>query len=105
MEKQQRLIDADALVKTFESMGLGEHGLIERVFADGVYAVIENAPTIDAVPVVRCKECRFRGNPMNCPMCHEEDYYDEDYGFDDIVRDKTIDEGYCQKGEREDENE
>ena len=66
---------------------------------------INEAPTIDAVPVVRCKECRFRGNPLNCPMCHEEDYYDEDDGFDYIVRDETTDEGYCQKREREDDNE
>lgn len=46
-----RPIDADALVKKFENMGLGENGLIERIFADGVFAVIENAPTIEAKPV------------------------------------------------------
>lgn len=46
-----RLIDADALIKKFENMGLGEHGLVERIFADGVYAVIENAPTIEAETV------------------------------------------------------
>lgn len=45
-----RPIDADALVKTFENMGLGENGLIERIFADGVFAVIENAPTIGLEP-------------------------------------------------------
>lgn len=46
-----RPIDGDALVKKFENMGLGENGLIERIFADGVFAVIENAPTIEAEPV------------------------------------------------------
>lgn len=52
-----RLIDADALEKKFKEMGLGEHSLVERLFADGVFAIIENAPTVDAVPVVRCKDC------------------------------------------------
>ena len=51
-----RLIDADALKAEFVRLGLGEHSLIERVFADGVYAVIENAPTIDAVPVAQLRE-------------------------------------------------
>lgn len=47
-----RLIDANALIKGFEDAGLGDHSLIESVLAAGVYAGIENAPTIDAVPVV-----------------------------------------------------
>ena len=50
-EKQSDLISREALAKEFERFGLGEHSLIERFFADGVYAVIENAPAVDAVPV------------------------------------------------------
>ena len=50
-------------------------------FSDGVYHAIEllnNAPTIDAVPVVRCKDCKawtcFMNNPDgtmfgNCELC------------------------------------
>ena len=41
-----RLIDADALKAKFKEMGLGDNSLIERLFADGVYTVIDNAPTI-----------------------------------------------------------
>lgn len=41
-----RLIDADALTAKFKEMGLGEHSLIERLFADGVYAMIDYATTI-----------------------------------------------------------
>lgn len=51
-----RLIDADAL-------GIGKCN--EEVFEETAYArgfnsaikIIENVPTIDAVPVVRCKDC------------------------------------------------
>lgn len=41
-----RLIDADALTAKFKGMGLGEHSLIERLFADGVYVMIDYAPTV-----------------------------------------------------------
>lgn len=52
---QNDLISRSALKKTFEDAGLGDHSLIESVLAAGVYAGIENAPTIDAVPVVHAK--------------------------------------------------
>lgn len=55
---QSDLISRSALIKSFEDAGLGDHSLIESVLAAGVYAGIENAPTIDAVPVVRCRECK-----------------------------------------------
>lgn len=35
--------------------GLGDTRLIKRNFV----ALVTNAPTIDAVPVVRCRECKF----------------------------------------------
>lgn len=46
-----RYIDADALTAEFKRLTLGENSLIERVFADGVYAVIETFPTADVVEV------------------------------------------------------
>lgn len=51
-----RLIDADAL-------GVGKanpDAFKERAYACGwnaVIEIIEKAPTVDAVPVVRCREC------------------------------------------------
>ena len=53
-----RLIDADAL-------GIGKakrEAFDNPAYADGwnsAIAIIEDAPTIDAVPVVRCKDCEF----------------------------------------------
>lgn len=43
-----RLIDADALLK-----GRQDHEMIST-------HVIWNAPTIDAVPVIRCKDCKHK---------------------------------------------
>lgn len=33
-------------------MKLGENSFIERVFADGVYAIIEHIPAADVEPIV-----------------------------------------------------
>ena len=48
--------------------------------------------TIDAVQVVRCKDCIRRYDTDECPMCHliEGKYYEYTNG-----------NGYCDRGERE----
>ena len=48
-----RLIDADAL-KTIRSIQSADYNSIETI-----QHWIDNAPTIDAVPVVRCKDCKW----------------------------------------------
>ena len=45
-------IERKALIERFKKMGLGEHGFIEKVFADGVYSVLEIFPSADVVPVM-----------------------------------------------------
>ena len=49
------------------------------------------APTIDAVPVVRCKHCVRRYDTDECPMCFliEGKYYEY-----------TNENGFCDRGER-----
>ena len=56
-----RLIDADALTrhKQLEAMGNGKYEDVDVVYAND----IDNAPTIDAVPVVRCKDCKWYDPP------------------------------------------
>ena len=59
MEDEKRLIDANAL--------------IEEANAEGVYGYVDafqiaNAPTVDAVEVVRCKDCVVPHNKYTgCP--------------------------------------
>ena len=91
-----RLIDANALpmhkVKIVHAFGIVEGSV---VFPDD----IKKAPTIDAVPVVRCRECEYRGDELKCPMCFDE--WDEDEpGF--LRIDKTVDDGYCHMGAKMD---
>ena len=52
---------------------------------------LNNAPTIDAVPVVRCKYCTRRYDTDECPMCFliEGKYYEY-----------TNENGFCDRGER-----
>lgn len=52
--KNMRLIDADALLNRMQKDPLFD--LVERY---GVSGVIEAEPTVDAVPVIRCKDCKY----------------------------------------------
>ena len=88
-----RLIDADSIHYT---RLLSQQGLDMELVPK---AVIDNMPTIDAVEVVRCKDCKHRGIASECPMCYTEDSYDEDYGYDYWDVDKTVDDGFCHCGE------
>ena len=45
-----RLIDADALIE--EALTEGAYGYVDA-------KQIADAPTVDAVPVVRCKDCKY----------------------------------------------
>lgn len=74
-------IEREALVKEFERFGLGEHSLIERVFADGVYAVIENAPAADVAPVVHGRWEHDGGDFSDiwkCTACGEDWFFEYD---------------------------
>ena len=72
-------IDREALIAEFKRLKLGENSFIERVFADGVYAIIEQFHAADVAPVVRCKDCKYRdgtpGQPnILCAQMHEDDF-------------------------------
>lgn len=51
MTNEKRLIDANALIAEYDRVHIGEPGKARKL--------IEDAPTIDAVEVVRCKECLY----------------------------------------------
>lgn len=57
-----KLIDASELSKkVFES----DDTPTMKLYLD---LLLLNAPAIDAVPVVRCKDCRFDGDEDDCPL-------------------------------------
>ena len=45
-----RLIDAEPILKRWNTESLGRKEM---------YDMVKNAPMVDAVPVVRCKDCRW----------------------------------------------
>lgn len=60
METENRLIDANVVLAKKFTTGLSDasgnyYGYADVVFADD----IENATTVDAVEVVRCKDCKY----------------------------------------------
>ena len=88
-----RLIDADALQRVLLPITFSlerEYGSLGGAVS-GVMKHIDNAPTIDAVPVVRCKYCIRRYDTDECPMCFliEGKYYEY-----------TNENGCCDRGER-----
>ena len=76
-----RLIDVDAFLEKMKRTS--------RYF--DVKFDIEEMPTIDAVTVVRCKDCIRRYDTDECPMCFliEGKYYEY-----------TNENGFCYRGER-----
>ena len=55
-----RLIDADALIK--EACAEGAYGYVDA-------KQIADAPTVDAAPVVRCKDCNYSYDDISGLCC------------------------------------
>ena len=89
-----RLIDADALMDTIrqhEYRLVTKQGSIDYgMFTPGIQQAVDEQPTIDAIEVVRCKDCIRRYDTDECPMCFliEGKYYEY-----------TNENGYCDRGE------
>ena len=77
-----RLIDANALEKALD---------YARLHGGGVRETVRAAPTIDAVAVIRCKDCALRGT-CDCPP-----WYANEWG---IGQDVPGDNDFCSRGER-----
>ncbi|MBR5607737.1 MAG: hypothetical protein IKW44_05045 [Bacteroidaceae bacterium] len=54
-----RLIDADALFAEIENDYKNANGMRRRGLSEALDSIAD-ATTIDAVPVVRCKDCKYR---------------------------------------------
>ena len=94
MANEKRLIDANALYSEIEDeydLYYGEIVTNPRRFAE----MVEDAPTVDAVEVVRCKDCKYwiegRHHTGRCNALIQ---------FHDAER-YVVDEGhFCSYGER-----
>ena len=81
--RKLRLIDANALLRHKRKMSGAEFG--GEFWDEAVLASdIKSAPTVDAVEVVRCKDCKY----FQTRLCENENNYDD---------------WFCADGERKDE--
>ena len=92
----KRLIDANALKErairmvTVNSLGNKQHCYFKAVGTDE----IDKAPTVDAVEVVRCRDCKHRGTD-DCIFHIKGEPADEE-----LLR--KLDNDFCSYGERKD---
>lgn len=86
-----RLIDADALKK--EIAKRTPH-FAQRIEFTPCFKAIRDAPTVDAVPVVMCKDCKHFKKPLSPDM----------WGWCKKMDNKaTVEDWYCADGERREE--
>ena len=81
-----RLIDADETIINF---GFEWDDISPT--RDEFVAFLKKQPTIDAVPVVRCKDCIRRYDTDECPMC---------FLIEGNYCEYTNENGFCDRGER-----
>ena len=89
--RKMRLIDADKLLQEIEfdyDLDYGETLINPRDFADAVC----DSPTVDAVPVVRCRDCEY--------------IYTDAYGYLICVKSglSSDENDYCSRGQRRDQS-
>ena len=53
---EKRLIDANALIAEYDRVHIGEPGKARKL--------MEDAPTVDAVEVVRCQDCKYHEDTL-----------------------------------------
>ncbi len=94
-----RLIDADALIEAHYQHCNEHHGDTD-IFYGWSLELMRNAPTIDAVPVVRCKDCRWYVRSM----IKQDGTLDKRYKPDwcDLYRRVREEMCFCADGERKD---
>lgn len=105
MQNDVRLIDANALLENMRKLS-DHHFLYGGFVFTGVdpntilkaEILVENAPIVDAVPVVRCKDCKNRGTPYSCPMRKLVMPWQGAGSYEDC----TDDDGYCHMGVKRD---
>ena len=86
-----RLIDADRAIEIVRSRGIAHPNAYH--LTNYATLILREAPTVDAVPVVRCRDCKYRfknnGHSRDgCPIIDANIWMDDD--------------DFCSHGERKD---
>ena len=109
MANEKRLIDANALMKRFYNYydcvneftsknGYRGETLMDYEVADMIEDCIDNAPTVDAVEVVRCKDCMWFDTEDELADVFRQ----ERHCFCTEMNNYVSENGFCSCGERKD---
>ena len=92
---EKRLIDANLLLRHKRKMSGADFG---GEFWDEAVLIsdIKNAPTVDAVEVVRCKDCKYWGQDVCSFSGDDESFCTNPNGLDNYAHP----EDFCSYGER-----
>lgn len=89
-----RLIDADALIENLEfDIELNQRALdngdidhstreimqFDKDCKQNEVSLLREAPTVDAVPVIRCKDCKWWNGYYSCIRTASDDFSEDDY--------------------------
>jgi hypothetical protein len=78
---EKRLIDANEALERIKELPDLQHFAEWYVDYDGVCNVLKNAPTVDAVEVIRCKDCASGKGAKHkvCPLYRDGLMKDDDF--------------------------
>ena len=82
MAKEKRLIDANRALEIVRDQGIAHPNAYH--LTNYATLILREAPTVDAVEVVRCKDCKHRYSDSWCEDVDDDDNF------------------YCARGERKD---
>lgn len=99
-----RLIDADALKKKATMMGKCLRPMVTAFSMSVSTHDIDDAPTVDAVPVVRCKDCKYsmlwrKPTDRTIGECYFRVMYSDDEQFRMVGADDFCSYGESEKNE------
>lgn len=78
MANEKRLIDANAAVEFLRSLGNRDYRREKGTISDAIKMLSHPAytPTVDAVEVVRCKDCKHWNEGIH--WCDQHSHFDDD---------------------------
>lgn len=93
-----RLMDKNDFLDLFYVASAGQ----DKRFVEAVEMVVSDTPTIDAVPVVRCKDCKHR-NKKKCPLVMVRLDVKTNGTIKEVLEQNYVDEDFwCKDGKRKD---
>ena len=96
-----RLIDADALIEKFDEKVDMKERLIDARTAErfatfcALADAVKEMPTVDAVPIIRCKDCKYR---------YWDDWLEEYFCQCYAEYMQVLPDDFCSNAERKEEN-